>query len=69
MKKITVVELLDTLYGNEGRKISLLVNGKPTSRRVYYRSDCGLYIVVNRYPIFEYEVRYTDTYTIEQEEV
>lgn len=65
----TVVTFLQSMYGREGEKINILVDGKPTTRRVYYRSYCGLFIIVKGYPIFEYETRYEDEYVIEQEEV
>lgn len=68
MKK-TVVTFVQNMYGREGTKISILIDGKPAARRVYYRSCCGLFIIVKGYPIFEYETRYKDEYIIEQEEV
>lgn len=62
-----IVKLLDdTLVGKEGKRVRIEVDGKETTRRVYFRSDCGLYILVKNTMIFEYDFRYTDTYNTEE---
>lgn len=62
---MTTIKLLNEMYGNEGGTAELLYNGKRIRRRIYYRSDCGLYIRINNRAYFEYEFRTNDT--IEEE--
>ena len=54
------IKLLNDIYGNEGGYAELLYNGKRIRRKIYYRSDCGLYIRINNKRYFEYDFRYTD---------
>ena len=54
------IKLLTQIYGNEGGYAELLYKGKRIKRRVYYRSDCGLYIIINNKMYFEYEFINTD---------
>lgn len=56
------VKILEDIYGNEGKRIRIEVNGKETTRRVYYNSYDGLYILVNNIKIFESDFRYSDVW-------
>ena len=58
---IMTITLIDQMYGSEGMEIRVRVNDKEIKRRVYYRSDCGLFIRINNKKYFEYDFRYTDT--------
>lgn len=51
---------MKVLQGNflEGEKVTVEIDNKQYTRRVHYRMDCGLYIIVNKYRYFEYEVEY-----------
>lgn len=42
----------------EGEMVTVEFKGKQYTRRVRYRSDCGLYIVINNTMLFEYECEY-----------
>lgn len=39
----------------EGENVTIELDGKHYTRRVRYRSDCGLYIIINNTMYFEYE--------------
>lgn len=52
-----VIKLLEGMMGCEGIKVHLFIDGKRAQRRVYYRTDCGLYIIVKNHMIFEYDFR------------
>lgn len=56
MKNTATIKLLKSMSGNEGEKIALFYNGKLIRRRVYYRSWCGLFIIVEGRMFFEYEL-------------
>ena len=62
-----VIKLLENMLGNEGNKILIEVDGKLTKRRVYYRSSCGLFILVNNTMIFAYDFFTNDTFTYDKE--
>lgn len=42
----------------EDQIVTVELDGKQYTRRVRYRRDCGLYIVINRMMYFEYECEY-----------
>lgn len=56
-----VIKLLDPMI--EGAKVSLLVDGKEVKRKVYYRSYCGLFVVIHNVMIFNYDFYTDDTFT------
>lgn len=49
------VSLINPMEGREGQSIRILVDGKETRRRVYYRTWCGLFILVKGYMVFAYD--------------
>lgn len=59
------IKLLEPMMGREGDKISLIANGKQVSRRVYFRKDCGLYVVIDSKMFFEYELWVGEEVTID----
>lgn len=51
--KSDVKELyVEDFYGKEGLFVQVLFNDKLLKRKVRYRKDCGLYIVVNNWEIY-----------------
>lgn len=58
--------LIDSNIGNESKKIELLLNGERIARRVYFNSQCGLYIRINNRAIFSYDFNNSDTITIDE---
>lgn len=42
----------------EGCTVTVRVNGKQYTRKVRYKDECGLYIVINNRMYFEYECQY-----------
>lgn len=61
------IKMIDSMYGREGKKVRLLCDDKEISRRVYYRSYCGLFIIVKGYLVFEYETRFDEEIYINKE--
>lgn len=57
--------LIDSMIGNENKKVELLLNGERIARRVYYNSQCGLYIRINNRAIFAYDFNISDTIIID----
>lgn len=49
------IKMIDNMYGREGSKVRLLVDGKEIKRRVYYRSWCGLFVLVGGMMVFDYD--------------
>ena len=49
------IKMIDNMYGREGLKVRLLVDGKEIKRRVYYRSWCGLFVIVGGMMVFDYD--------------
>ena len=45
-------------YFYEGKTVTVELDGKQYTRKVKYRSDCGLYIVIKNTMYFEYECEY-----------
>lgn len=58
------IKLLEPMMGREGDMVSLLLDGKEIKRRVYHRTDCGLYIIVRNTMVFEYDFRNSDEFEI-----
>lgn len=56
------VKLIDDMSGNEGKRIRIEINGKETTRRVKYNEHDGLYIIVDKTKLFEYEFKYSDVW-------
>ena len=61
----TTIKLLASMVGREGQKVSLFYNRKLIKRRVYFRRDCGLYIIINNRMYFEYELPQGEEVTFE----
>ena len=55
------ITLIDSIIGNEGKKIEILYNGERIARRVYYSKHDGLFILINNKKLFAYDFRYSDT--------
>lgn len=53
--KTMKIRLIDSMEGREGKSIRILVDGKEMRRRVYYRTYCGLFILVKGYMVFAYD--------------
>lgn len=51
------IKLLEPMMGREGETVALLLDDKEIKRRVYYRRDCGLYVIIRNMMVFEYELR------------
>lgn len=43
---------IEPFYGKEGLFVQVLLNGKLLKRKVYHRSNCGLYIIVKNIMFF-----------------
>lgn len=54
------IRMITSMYGREGKYVRLLVDGKEIKRRVYYRSYCGLFVIVKGYAIFDYDFNDAD---------
>ncbi len=65
----TTIKLLASMYGREGEKVALFYNGKLIKRRVYYRTWCGLYIIINNRLYFAYELPVGEEITFEAGEM
>ena len=66
MKTVSMITLIDQIYGSEGMTIRVKVDGKEIRRRVYYNSRDGLYIRINNRKYFEYDFRYTDKILLDE---
>ncbi len=42
----------------QGERVTVEIDGKQYTRKVFYKRDCGLYITVNNRMYFEYECNY-----------
>lgn len=50
------IELLNSMYCRDGEKVSIKINGKLTTRRVYYKGWFGYYIMVNGFMFSEHQL-------------
>lgn len=57
------IKLLKTM--TEGDTVALFFNDHLIRRRVYFRKDCGLYVVIKNYKYFEYKLIHGEEVVIE----